>query len=365
MKKNKIKKILLISFIIIMLLLTYPSYLTIKLTSNGYDLKSSYKIITSKNSKFAINNKYSKTFDVAINSDDFINSNKNHYIKINYHDNKGFIKTINTLIKKGYTEDQINIINKKIKYENVLELSKKYKIDDIEKYLEINHFAFKNIDRYINYNSKVNDYNKTITYVNIGLDQEPYTNAEIINEFNVLMIANKYNKLDESFEPPNLEQIVSKYSYQYEKQYLNKIAKEAFEKMCDDALAKGYYLIANSSYRSYKIQQETYDYYKRTRGSDYAKKYVAAPGFSEHQTGLAIDIGSKKISIFKNSKEYLWVKENAYKYGFILRYPEGKESITGFNPEAWHYRYVGLDAAKYIWENNITFDEYYAVFLYK
>ena len=363
MKKNKLKRKILIIFAILVLLLSYPSYLTIRLVTNNYSLKSSYKIIVNGCADFAIKNKYSKTFDEAITDSHFKKDYKSKYIKIDYYNNKDFINTINTLLSKQYTTNQINNINKRIKYEDVLTLTKKDIVKDIDKYLEYEHFSFKNLDRYITYYQKSNDYKITITYVNIGLDQEPYKNAVDVKEFNTLMIVNKYNKLDETYEPPDIGQIANKYSY--EKQYLNKLAKEAFEKMCDDALKEGYYLIANSSYRSYKSQKELYDYYFKNYGSSYTQKYVSIPGYSEHQTGLALDIGSKKVSIFKNSREYTWLKNNAYKYGFIQRYPEGKENITGYNTEAWHYRYVGLDAAKYIWENSITFEEYYAIYLYK
>ena len=93
---------------------------------------------------------------------------------------------------------------------------------------------------------------------------------------------------------------------------------------------------------------------------------AARAGHSEHQTGLSLDIFSKTdttTSNFKNSLAYTWLTNNAYKYGFIERYPENKEDITGFSAEAWHWRYVGVDAATYIHENDITFDEYYAYYL--
>ena len=92
---------------------------------------------------------------------------------------------------------------------------------------------------------------------------------------------------------------------------------------------------------------------------------MARPGFSEHQTGLSFDIGSRSSNVFANSKEYTWMLENAYKYGFILRFPKKYESITGFRNEPWHYRYVGIDIAKYIYDNDISYEEYYAMFLDK
>ena len=123
--------------------------------------------------------------------------------------------------------------------------------------------------------------------------------------------------------------------------------------------------MVNSSYRSYKDQDEIYKSFK-TVSLQYADSYAARPGFSEHQTGLALDITSlehKSQKEFKESVEYKWLKDNCYKYGFILRYPENKEHITGYNTESWHFRYVGNEAAKIIHDENITFDEYYAYYI--
>ena len=125
----------------------------------------------------------------------------------------------------------------------------------------------------------------------------------------------------------------------------------------------GLSLSVNSAYRSYEDQQSVYDTYYSLYGQSYVDKYVAIPGYSEHQTGLALDVKSKNSNLFANSKEYSWMLENSYKYGFVLRYPKDKEDITGYNFEAWHFRYVGIDIAKYMYENNITYDEYYVMFL--
>ena len=136
--------------------------------------------------------------------------------------------------------------------------------------------------------------------------------------------------------------------------------------MWNSANKEGYYLMINSSFRNYQDQESVYNNYKNTSGQTYADSIATRPGFSEHQTGLALDIFSKNNTnknTFKDTPEAKWLKENAYKYGFILRYPEEFEEVTGITFEPWHYRYVGKDIAKYIYENNITFDEYYAYFL--
>lgn len=93
-------------------------------------------------------------------------------------------------------------------------------------------------------------------------------------------------------------------------------------------------------------------------GKQMADKYVAKAGFSEHQTGLAIDLTNEDRYFVKGTNEAEWLENNCYKYGFIIRYPEGKESITGVAYEPWHIRYVGEEVSRYIYENNITLEEY-------
>ena len=362
MKKLRLKRIWIILLLIIILLLSYPTFLIIKVTSNNYNFKTSIKIIKNNLVDFTVNNDYSKTFDEAINSQSFNKKYIEKYIKIDFNDDKDFIKNINTFISKGYTESNINIIYKKLNLNQIEKLKDHNTINDIDKYLNIDFFNYDDLDRYITYFEKNKDYEKTILYVNMGLDKEYYKDPNIVNDFSQTMIANKYNKLNESFVPPEITKISEGCSRG--NQELSKIAAEAFEKMCKDAKKDKIYLLANSSYRSFKSQKETYDYYYKLYGKKYVNDYVATPGYSEHQTGLAVDVASKNYSPFKSSPEYKWMLKNSYKYGFILRYPEEKENLTGYNSESWHFRYVGLDVSKYIFEKNITFDEYYAMFLY-
>ena len=136
--------------------------------------------------------------------------------------------------------------------------------------------------------------------------------------------------------------------------------------MYNASLKEGYNLIINSAYRSYSDQEEIIDVYRKSYGQAYVDKYLAKAGFSEHQTGLAFDIGSRDSRVFIQSKEYNWMQENAYKYGFIYRYDKRYENITGFRSEAWHYRYVGKKIAKYVYEhNNMSLEEYFVLFLDK
>lgn len=145
-----------------------------------------------------------------------------------------------------------------------------------------------------------------------------------------------------------------------------KIEKQTYNsylKLKENLLERGYYINIRSGYRSFSESEEIYNYYKNTYNEDYAQKYVAKPGASEHNAGIAFDfiISKDKNSLKTNyeSDEYKYLENIAYLYGFIIRYPKNKENITGYSYEPWHLRYVGEDLAKYLTKNNLTLEEYY------
>lgn len=151
-----------------------------------------------------------------------------------------------------------------------------------------------------------------------------------------------------------------------EKSYMRKEAAKALEDMFNGAKKSGITLYAVSGYRSYNRQTEVYDAEVSRVGEEKAVQAVAYPGNSEHQTGLAMDISSESADFlltegFGETKEGKWLKENAHLYGFILRYPKGKEKITQYKFEPWHFRYVGKKSAKDIYENDWTLEEYFKV----
>ena len=141
---------------------------------------------------------------------------------------------------------------------------------------------------------------------------------------------------------------------------VNKEAKKALESMQADAKALGLNLSLISGYRSYKTQENLYNKYVKKDGEEEANTYSAKPGHSEHQTGLAIDIGSVDRS-FANTNEAKWIEENAHLYGFIVRYPKGKTDITGYIYEPWHVRYLGKENAKKVWMSGLTLEEYLGI----
>lgn len=178
------------------------------------------------------------------------------------------------------------------------------------------------------------------------------------NPNDYLTLINKNNQLKSNYVPSDLVSISLKYSNA--DKYLRNIAKNQFEKLSEDASNLGYRIIAVSAYRDYNYQKELFNYYVKEKGIDYALNCSAKPGHSEHQSGLAVDVegSNNDYDNFEDTKEYIWMKDNAHKYGFILRYPKGKENITGFKFEPWHYRYVGKEVATYLYQNKLTLEEY-------
>lgn len=186
-------------------------------------------------------------------------------------------------------------------------------------------------------------------YKNINILYEPSSYSFIVN---------KNNKLKKNYIPKDLELLDTKYSCK--EKYLRHDAKIAFEKMAKEAELNGYNIIAVSAYRSYEYQYKLYNNYVTNKGFYYADIASARAGHSEHQTGLSVDISDLTLDYdnFEKTKEFLWVKDNAHKFGFIMRYPKAKFHITGFKYEPWHYRYVGDSIATYIYNNNITLEEF-------
>ncbi len=236
-----------------------------------------------------------------------------------------------------------------------------YKEHSNEFKIEKSNYIERFYDRYISYKKIHPDYSDDliITYVNIGLDKEFYTDIEDTDMSDgILLICNKYHTLKKNYVPD----LVSLSGYGGGQ--MQREAAKYFKEMSDTAKKDGISIYNVSGYRSYDTQVYLYNSYVKEDGKTKADTYSARAGTSEHQTGLATDINSVSTS-FENTEAFKWLSKNAYKYGFILRYPKGKEFITGYMYEPWHYRYVGEDVSKFIYENNITFDEYYATYILK
>ena len=232
-----------------------------------------------------------------------------------------------------------------------------------EKYSAVSMYLEKNLDKYIIYGM----YNENespraaVQAINTGIDKPFYTEmqpADLSKGF--LVLVNKYHYLDSGYVP-NLSAIPGGYG----SGYLQSTACTAFVQMVDAARAEGINLRSVSPYRSYGTQSSLYNSYVRSMGQRAADRTSARPGSSEHQLGLAVDINTADSSShFENTPEYAWLLDNCWKYGFIIRYRQGREYITGYEFEPWHYRYVG-GPAESIMKSGLTYEEYYAVYIDK
>ncbi len=227
---------------------------------------------------------------------------------------------------------------------------------------EITYFNYSYIDRYLEYknNNPTSSIENIILHVNMNLDYNFYENIiPALNKNTNKVIVNKYYYLDENYIPDNLTTIKNDYSSKTIE--ITKETNDAFENLVEQAQKENLTIIAVSGYRDYTYQENLYNNYVAKDGVEQADTYSARPGHSEHQTGLAIDISNNELpyTSFNKTEEYIWMVDNAHKYGFILRYPENKENITGYFYEPWHYRYVGIDIATEIYNEDITYEEYY------
>ena len=140
---------------------------------------------------------------------------------------------------------------------------------------------------------------------------------------------------------------------------------EAYQQMFRDGAERGLDFVLVSDFRTYEYQEQLYNNYVARDGQEAADQYSARPGHSEHQTGLTVDVGStdsaSNLTVeFGDTPEYEWMKDVAHEYGFIVRYPEGKEHITGYQYEPWHLRYIG-DEAEAIYESGLSLEEYLGI----
>ena len=173
------------------------------------------------------------------------------------------------------------------------------------------------------------------------------------------VIANKTYSLPQNYQPTDPYQAVRGERCN---DCIDKTAMKQFQLMQSDAQALGLNIYIASGYRSYQYQVNLYDRYVSTSGKAGADTYSSRPGYSEHQTGLCFDLNSIEDS-FANTNEGRWVNENAYRYGFVIRFPKGQEKYTGYQYESWHLRYVGEALAKQLYHDGeyLSLEEYYGI----
>ena len=188
---------------------------------------------------------------------------------------------------------------------------------------------------------------------------EPIQAADLSNGWNLILVNSEYRI------PDDYQKKIELTTLSNGRQVDSRIYPD-LQAMFDDARAAGLQLFVRAGYRTgdeqrqllnEKISQYQSDGYSKTDAEKLAKEWVATPGTSEHEIGIAVDINADTSSSTKN-EVYTWLENNSYRYGFIKRYPSNKADITGISNEPWHYRYVGKEAAKKIYEEGICLEEY-------
>ena len=300
--------------------------------------------LTEDDIQYLLTLSYSDAYTKLMENKDFKNENLKNYIEY-YEKNSAPVDDTIALVNADITEydsSLVSLINEKY-----------YKKENFERYYD-----------YLTKNPNLST-KEVVTNVNSNLDHEYYTTDYAADlSKNTLILVNKYYKLSSDYAPDNLVHVTA--SYGGNGQYIKEEAFEEYKKMYTDMKVLGLNLLIRSSYRSYNYQTGLYNNYVAKDGKANADTYSARPGYSEHQTGLAIDVGTpstKNLGDFLYTDEYKWMIENAHNYGFILRYKEETEKITGYMYEPWHFRYVGKEVATYIKENDITYEEYYESFV--
>lgn len=216
----------------------------------------------------------------------------------------------------------------------------------------------------LRYKSKKQEYTYIVKY---DLSKTIGEDKIVKNSDSIDVMVNKKRHLSKDFVPKNLREVNVKSNKPKgaDSRKMNSEAADHLEALFKCAKEDGYDLCAVSGYRSYSTQQGIFSSNVSSKGSEQAANRVSArAGESEHQTGLAMDVSAKSVNYglvesFGKTEEGKWLKENAYKYGFIIRYPKGKEDITGYAYEPWHIRYVGETLAKEIQERDITLEEFF------
>lgn len=293
------------------------------------------------------------------------------YQVIPYFEADNFVLICNRFIESGYSDEEIQLIVSHGTKDTIDSFSQKGYGKGVKEFFSIAYAKLENYDRYVAYqNENLTTDEETVVRVNIGLDKKFYVDSDVIHDFSVTVLANKYHQLGENYTPDSLKTIDSKYYLDGDKKagvkhQLASVAVDAFEQMAEDAMKDNMTLKVRSGYRTFQQQEALYQEYLKKYGEKDADRIAARAGFSEHQTGLSLDIAVSETSTFANTAEFKWLQEHAHEYGYILRYPKNKTDITGYSYESWHYRYVGVEIATAMKEKKLTFDEYYVMFLDK
>ncbi len=308
-------------------------------------------------------------------------SNNGHYEMYNYYSsfnqlsNKDVIQYVDNfyniydgLESLGYSMETCKKLMQTLSLDDFqFIINKKYTFQKIKDYLNIKGCIVKDIPKYLTSYQNKRHAILSISYPSIQSYNKNKRSYYIHDPYNISVLVKSGFEISPDYKPDDLRKVKIPIASDNEHYTLRNEAANAIEKMYIDGQDLGYHLALNSGYRSYDDQKDIYDEYVKKYGISSAKRLVALPGTSEHQLGLGMDITSQSVMngtkrVFGDTDEYLWCKENAYKYGLILRYPQNKTDITGITNEPWHFRYVGKKIAKEIYEKNWTLEEYISTY---
>lgn len=271
-----------------------------------------------------------------------------------------------SFLKNGYQIDEYNNIVSKLNKDEINKLLTIKYDNNISSFVGEKYFIFDNLESYLEYkkkNSKMEN-NRIVSIINSEANIDWFENEkETDTSKNELMIVNRIYGLNKDYVPEDLVTISSQYAYDNKK--ISKSILENIISLINAGKENGYTFVVSDGYRSYGEQEKLYNNYANAYGMSEADKFVARAGHSEYQTGLTFDLKpyNKVIEDVKNNEEYLWLKENAHKYGFIFRLDSEHEYLTGFPASSWKLRYVGESVASLMYSENICFEEYYAYFI--
>ena len=348
MKKRKFKKkpLIILIFLLIILVITiifvfFNPLIKIKLIGKNETIEVNTKYKDKGVKVEGTKNKYKTTGKV--------NTNKIGTYTITYKITS--LKTTKKTTRKvkvvDTTSPEITLVGENIEiYQNEDYKEPGFSADDnYDKDITTKVKVDNNVDK-----TKTGEYEITYTVKDSSKNKTKVTRKVIVKEniktengityINGILIVNKKYSLPANYNPG-----------------VDKTAEAALKQLQQGASSAGYSIPLLSGFRSYSRQQTLYNNYVARDGQKLADTYSARPGHSEHQSGLAFDVG-KLDNNYGETTAGKWLKENAHKYGFIIRYLKGKEDITGYQYEPWHIRYVGIEHATKIYEQGITLEEY-------
>lgn len=317
----------------------YKAHLISTQTDLGYTKEEAQLILDKQMQTVTKEHGYSKHFVIALGNDSYDKDYTPLYFYVDSF-KKNTKNFYNKLVALEYTQEEIKTIFKSLEEDDIVPLFIFEKQSDVTKF--ISDIKKGNMDGYL----------------------KPYENTTTLDAMTNDALVTKKQGLSATFIPEELTSISQYCAFNPGK--LTQEATTAFNAMCMDAKEQDIYFASMTAYRSYEEQSSRYAKLSDQYGSLQVDDYTPRPGHDEHQTGLAVNVSSMASypegTTFVNTNEYTWLVEHAASYGFVFRYPQGKEYITGMDYEPAHLRYVGAELAESMHTNDLTLEEYHAIY---